>query len=104
VRVMRVSGLPEPFSTLCSRWRSLAWAAIARILVGYIVLHPVSMVVFQSLGPRLAAKVPHGEGGSLWDPIAHSLFPGMLPMGLVFGAVGALIATFYAFFRLTLTA
>jgi len=99
-----VSGSPEPFPTLCSRWRSLAWPAIAGFLFGYIVLHPVSMVVFQWLDPRLAAGLPHDGSGRVWGPIVHSFQPGMLPMGLVFGVIGALIAMFYACYRLTLTA
>jgi signal transduction histidine kinase len=82
----------------------LVWPAAAGLLFGYVVLHPVSMVVFQWLDPRLAAGLPHGEGGGLWDPIVHSFHLGMLPMGLVFGVIGALITTFYGFHRLTLTA
>ena len=101
---MTVSGLPEAFPTLCSRWRSRVWPATAGFLFGYVVLHPVSMVVFQCLDPRIAASVPHEKAGALLGPIAHSFHLGMLPMGLVFGVIGALIATFYACYRLTLTA
>ena len=101
---MTIGGSLEALPTPCSRWRSLAWPAIAGFLFGYIVLHPVSMVVFQWLDPRLAAGLPHGMGGGLWGPIAHSFHLGMLPMGLVFGVIGAVISTFYACYRLTLTA
>jgi signal transduction histidine kinase len=62
------------------------------------------MMVFQWLDPRLAADSHHGESVGLWGPIAHSFHLSMLPMGLVFGVIGALIAAFYACFRLTLTA
>ena len=84
-------------------WRRLIGPATAGFLFGYAVLHPVSMVIFHWLDPRLAA-VPYREGGALLGPIAHSFRLGMLPMGLVFGAIGALIATFYGFHRLALAA
>jgi len=90
--------------TLCNRWRNLALPATAGFLFGYIVLHPVSMVVFQWLDPRLAAELAHGEPHGLLGAIVHSFHLDMLPMGLVFGVIGALIATFYACYRLTLTA
>lgn len=86
------------------RWRSLAWPATAGFLFGYIVLHPVSMVVFQWLDPRIAAGIPHGKANALWGPIAHSFHLSMLPMGLVFGVIGTLIAIFYGCHRLMLTA
>lgn len=101
---MTISRSPEAFSMPCNRLRKLLLPAAGGFLFGYAVLHPVSMVVFQWLDPRLAAELPHGGGRGLWGPIAHSFHLGMLPMGLVFGAIGALIATFYACYRLTLTA
>ena len=99
---MKTGGLPEAFPALCSRWRSLIWPATVGFLFGYIVLHPMSMVVFQWLDPRCAV-VPHGETGALLGPIVHSFHLNMLPMGLVFGVFWALIATFYACYRLTIT-
>lgn len=101
---MIASSLPELLPMLCGRWRNLAWPAMVGFLFGYVVLHPVSMVVFQRLDPRLAAGLPPGPGAGLWRPIAHSFHLGMLPMGLVFGLIGAVISTCYACYRLTLTA
>jgi signal transduction histidine kinase len=91
--------VPEPGI----RCRSLAWPATAGLLFGYVVLHPVSMVVFQWLDPRIAAAAAD-EAGHLLGPITHSFHVGMLPMGLVFGVIGALIAVFYGRHRLMLTA
>ena len=85
------------------RWRSLVWPAIAGFLFGYVVLHPVSMVIFQWLDPRCAA-VPVGEADAFWGPLVHSFQISMLPMGLVFGVIGALTAVFYGCHRLMLTA
>ncbi len=85
------------------RLRSLAWPAVAGFLFGYIVLHPMSMVVFQWLDPRIAVP-SYGETGRILGPITHSFHVGMLPMGLVFGVIGALIAVFYGRHRLMLTA
>jgi len=85
-------------------WHRLARPAAAGFLLGYAVLHPVSMVIFQWLDPRLGAGLSHGQGGGVWGPIAHSFHLSMLPMGLVFGTIGALVATLYGFHRLVLTA
>ena len=98
-----ITGSPDVSPGPCIRWQRLAWPATAGFLFGYIVLHPVSMVVFQWLDPRVAAAVPHGKAGGLLGPIAHSFHLSMLPMGLVFGVIGALITTFYGRHRLMLT-
>lgn len=73
-------------------------------LYGYVVLHPVSMIVFRWLDPRVAAAaMANGEINPILEPIAHSFHLGMLPMGLVFGAIGSLITVFYSLHRLTVT-
>ncbi|HIQ22787.1 MAG TPA: HAMP domain-containing histidine kinase [Planctomycetes bacterium] len=80
------------------RWPHLAWQAVAGLLLGYFLLHPLSMVIFQSLDPRLAEH--QGDGGHWWAPIFHSFHWEMQPMGLVFGVVGAGIAGTYGYWRL----
>lgn len=85
------------------RWSSLLWQAFAGLLFGYAVLHPVSMVVFHWLDPRIAAAMPNGTSMGPWAPIAHSFAPDMLPMALVFAGIGAAITTFYGYHRLALT-
>lgn len=93
------------------RWRGLVWQALAGFLFGFIVLHPVSMVIFQMLDPRLAVPMSDdmaaGKADGMADgflgPIAHSFRLAMWPMGMVFGTVGAAIATSYGYHRLTLT-
>ncbi len=86
------------------RWPSLAWQVLVGFLFGYFVLHPASMVVFQWLDPRVAAAGHDGMGHGWWSPIAHSFCLDMLAMGLVFGVIGALIASFYGYYRLKLAA
>lgn len=86
------------------RWRSLAWQATAGFLLGYAVLHPVSMIIFQWLDPRLAGPEHGGGSVGMLAPVAHSFHLSMLPMGLVFGVVGALIAAFYGYHRLMVAA
>ena len=87
----------------CNRWRKLFWQAVVGFLFGYLVLHPVSMVIFQWLDPRLAATMPYAMAsavsGGWFAPIAHSFHLSMLSMGLVFGMIGALISTSYAYHR-----
>jgi len=82
---------------------SLFWQAVAGLVFGYFVLHPVSMVVFHWLDPRIAAAMPHSMQGGLRAPVFHSFELSMLPMALVFAVIGALITTFYGHHRLTLT-
>jgi signal transduction histidine kinase len=84
------------------RWRSLIAPAVAGFWFGYLVLHPLSMVIFQCLDPRIAHAGHHGTDQIL-APIAHSFHADMLMMGLVFGMVGASITTFYGYHRLALT-
>lgn len=83
-------------------WRRLGWHGLMGFLFGYFVLHPVAMVIFQWLDPRMAAAMPEHAAGCLFAPIAHSFHLDMLPMGLVFGLVAALIATFYGYHRLAI--
>ncbi|MGC8638799.1 MAG: sensor histidine kinase, partial [Isosphaeraceae bacterium] len=85
------------------RWRTLGWQALAGFCSGYLVLHPISMEIFQYLDPRIAAAMHHGTHRGFVGPIAHSFNFEHLPMGLVFGLVAALIATFYGYHRLVLT-
>ncbi len=89
---------PKAFPGPVLRWQSLARPAVAGFAFGYLVLHPVSMVVFQWLDPRIAA-VSHERAGVLSGPILHSFHLDMLPMGLVFGVIGLLITTFHACYR-----
>ena len=100
---MTIADSPNAASEPSVQWRRLIWPATAGFLFGHVVLHPVSMVIFHWLDPRCAA-VPYHEAGGLLGPIEHSFQLSMLPMGLVFGVIGALIATFYGFHRLTLAA
>ncbi len=100
---MMITGSPNGCPGPRIRWLRLAWHAIAGFLFGYVVLHPASMVIFQWLDPRISAAMPNGKAGGFLAPIVHSFRLDMLAMGLVFGAIGALIATFYGYHRLMLT-
>jgi signal transduction histidine kinase len=108
-----VKGEEEPVATISShnarsgtpiRWRSLVGPAVVGFLLGYVLLHPVSMMVFEWLDPRIAAAAAtHGSGaGGMGGPIMHSFHLSMLPMGLVFGVIGAVITISYGLHRLAL--
>ena len=96
------------FPRLRIRWHSLGWHGLTGFLFGYVVLHPVAMVIFQWLDPRMTAAMPHHHAmsdhaaGGVLGPIVHSFQLDMLPMALVFGLMGALIATFYGHHRLAI--
>ena len=99
---MTITGLSRELATFRIHWPTLAWQASAGFLFCYVVLHPVSMVIFQCLDPRIAATMPPGMHEGFLGPIAHSFSLQHLPMGLVFGLVTALIATGYGYHCLAL--
>jgi hypothetical protein len=53
------------FPVLRKDGRTLAWQAAMGFLFGYLVLHPVSMLIFQWLDPRIAAAMTHPSKESL---------------------------------------
>ncbi|MGE5347042.1 MAG: sensor histidine kinase [Acidithiobacillales bacterium] len=71
---------------------SLWWHGVAGVAFGFLVLHPVTMIVFRWLDPRLAPGMDDLGTPSLVDPILHSFRPEMAPMGLVFGLFSAALA------------
>ncbi len=74
--------------------RSLFRPACVGFLNGYLVLHPAAMVIFRMLeGPHGG----HGFSQSVWRPVVHSFQLSMLPMGLAFGLVGALVGLVYGY-------
>ncbi len=101
---MIAANAAAPFLKFHRRWRRLGWHAVTGFLFGYVVLHSLSMLIFQWLDPRMAEAMPnHRAAGSLLAAAVHSFQPDMLPMGLVFGLVGAAIATFYGYHRLAVS-
>ncbi len=75
----------------------LVGPAVFGFLNGYAILHPAAMVIFRML------EGPHGQHGgedllqSIWRPFAHSFQLSMLPMGLAFGGVGAVVGLVYGY-------
>lgn len=63
----------------------LWWHGLAGLGFGFFVLHPVTMIVFRWLDPRLAPDMQESSTRSLLDPILDSFRPEMAAMGLVFG-------------------
>lgn len=79
--------------TAASRRRTALLHALLGLGVGYVVLHPVSMVIFRWLDPR-AADGPHaGTAHPVLGPILHSFSADMLPMGVAFAVFAALVAS-----------
>jgi signal transduction histidine kinase len=69
---------------------------------GYLVLHPVSMIIFRWLGGSTEFNISGVQNSSVMSPIFHSFQFEMLPMGLVFGVVSGTIAAVYAWQRITI--
>jgi signal transduction histidine kinase len=98
----------DAFSNLGIRWQTLAWQGFLGFLLGCLVLHPVSMVIFQWFDPRMTAATPdkamsHRTTDGVFTPIGLSFTPAHLPMALAFGMIAGLIATGYAYHRLTVS-
>lgn len=92
--------MSESESTLKPAWRvPLWWHGLAGLAFGFFVLHPVSMIVFRWLDPRLAPAMEERGAPSLWDPIFQSFRPQMVPMGLVFGFFVAGLAMVNGYYR-----
>ncbi len=71
--------------------------AVLGFLNGYFVLHPAAMVIF-----RILEGMHDQQGGasisqSIWRPFVHSFQLSMLPMGLAFGFVGAVVGLVYGY-------
>ncbi len=78
---------------------ALLWHGMAGLAFGFLVLHPVTMIVFRWLDPRLAPGMEDRGPPSLVGPILHSFRPDMVPMGLVFGFFSAALAVVDGFYR-----
>jgi signal transduction histidine kinase len=86
--------------TLKPAWRvPLLWHGLAGLGFGFLVLHPVAMITFRWLDPRLAPVMEEREAPSLWDPIFQSFRPQMVPMGLVFGLFVSALAMVNGYYR-----
>ncbi len=84
-----------------TRGRTITIHALLGGVFGYLVLHPVSMVVFQFLDPMRDSD-PSG-GSSFLRPILHSFQLEMLPMAAVFTLFSALIASINGRYRAVLS-
>ncbi len=72
-------------------------------LFGFVILHPVSMLVFRWLDFSHQYQGSHENVNPLLGPIIHSFHLDMVPMGLVFGLFCALIAHVNGRYRRTIT-
>ncbi len=72
--------------------RHVVAQGILGFLVGYFLLHPVSMFIFRWLDPRLAPTAHSMQMNAAKSPLVHSFTFQMIPMGLVFGLVGATVS------------
>jgi signal transduction histidine kinase len=67
--------------------------ALIGFAFGYVILHPVSMLIFRWLDMQPGGmQAPKGAIHGWLDPIFHSFRPDMLPMAIVFGIFGSAIA------------
>ncbi len=102
----RAPMIKRPRSTILKPraiWQSLAVQAVLGLLFGYVVLHPVSMLIVRSLSPGASAMPDMAVSEGFLAPIAHSFTLAHLAMGLVFGILSAIIATLYGYHRLTIS-
>ncbi|NOZ22537.1 MAG: HAMP domain-containing histidine kinase [Planctomycetes bacterium] len=82
-----------------SRGKYFLWHGLIGFVNGYVFLHPLSMVIFRLLDPCFAGGMPDAPGHAVWAPIFKAFQPNMVPMGLMFGVVGAVVASIYGYQR-----
>lgn len=70
--------------------RAVVYQAFLGFLFGFALLHPISMVIFHWLDPRLAHGMPGASGGGALAAVLHSFTLSMLPMGIVYGLLAGL--------------
>jgi len=85
---------PQP-----TRWLRALWHGAAGFLFGFVMLHPIAMIIFRWFDPRLAPTMDDHGPGSLLSPILHAFRPEMTAMGLVFGLFSAAIALIEGHYR-----
>ena len=91
------NGVPRP-----GRYglRTVLYGAVG-FAFGLAVLHPISMMIFHWLDPRLAGSMAaHAE--PIWAPLLRAFRPDMVPMGLVFGLFSAAMAVIDGTYRVRL--
>jgi signal transduction histidine kinase len=69
------------------------------LIVGYVALHPISMLIFAFFDPRLRHAGGGDHGFAAWRAVSHSFSPDMLPMGAVFAVFSAAIAAVDGYYR-----
>jgi signal transduction histidine kinase/ActR/RegA family two-component response regulator len=77
--------------------RHLLRPSLFGFLNGYLVLHPVAMVIFGVLEGSHTRQSGLSVGALAWAAALHSFHWRMLPMGLAFGLVGAAVGLVYGY-------
>ena len=77
------------------RLRQTTLHGLGGLVFGYVVLHPVAMVVFARFGAHSQSR---GSWGVL-EQMANFFAPAMLPMGLVFGLFGLLLGALNGYYQ-----
>jgi len=82
--------------------RTIFGQATLGFLLGYLLLHPVSMVIFRLLDPSYGQNMGGMIGNPILGPLFHSFTIGMLPMGLAFAVVSAIAGGVNGYYRSTI--
>ncbi len=70
--------------------------ALSGFLRGYVILHPVAMVIFVLLDARQGSHADGTWSEMVPNAVLHSFQLSMLPMGLAFGVFSAMVAIVHA--------
>lgn len=79
--------------------RGVAYQAFLGFAFGYLLLHPISMVIFQWLDPRFAHAIPGDSGNPVLGAVLHSFQPSMFAMGLAYALLAGLVAAVNGYYR-----
>ncbi len=82
--------------------RILVRDACLGFLFGFVVLHPVSMLIFRWLDQDFSGAMGEMHGQGLWGPILDSFYLPMFSMGLAYGLLCSLVAVMNSYNQSTI--
>lgn len=82
--------------------RKVAYQAFLGFVLGFFLLHPISMVIFLWLDPCFANGMPDVARNTTLATAMYAFDPSMFPMGLAYGFLASLITAVSGYFRATI--
>jgi len=85
--------------TVCAR--DLVYQAVLGFVFGFLLLHPISMVISRRLDPCFANGMPDVAKDSTLATALYAFDPSMFSMGLAYGLLAGFLVAVSGYYRLT---